>query len=173
VDPAKEVLLDPVLVNPFFYPRGKRAIPVPTALFEVSGGVAPSTCEKNARYEMTRERRRSLAECKKVIARNWQIAITVRTSSAPMPDRSLRPILTSSILLIRIKSAACKAWLVRAARRETDSHEIWQDDEGDHVAVDRFPSPNKGVQSREEGPSERLASQIEGQFFGTLPGGRS
>ena len=38
MDPAEEVLLDPVLVNPLshFNRRGKRAIPVPTALFEVS-----------------------------------------------------------------------------------------------------------------------------------------
>jgi hypothetical protein len=89
VDPAEEVLLDPVLVNPVFYPRGGRAILVPTALFGVSGGVAPSACEVNAYYEMIPERRHSLAECEKVIARNWQIAITVRASSAPMQRFSL------------------------------------------------------------------------------------
>jgi hypothetical protein len=41
--------------------------------------------------EMISERRHSLAECEKEIARDSQIAIAVRTSSAPMPDRSPRP----------------------------------------------------------------------------------
>jgi hypothetical protein len=47
MDPAEEVLLDPVLVNLFFYPRAKKAIPVPLHRFESSGGVMPSAGERN------------------------------------------------------------------------------------------------------------------------------
>jgi hypothetical protein len=62
VDPAEEVVLDPVLVNPIFMWL-KRAILVPTALFASSGGVALSPCEVKAMNEMTAQRRHSLAEC--------------------------------------------------------------------------------------------------------------
>ena len=48
MDPAEEVLLDPVIANPIFLCVGKKAILVPTALFEISGGLAPSACEVNA-----------------------------------------------------------------------------------------------------------------------------
>ena len=60
MDPAEEVLLDPLLVNPFFCSRGMRAIPVPTALFEASGGVAPSASEVYA-YEPDDNRAKALA----------------------------------------------------------------------------------------------------------------
>jgi hypothetical protein len=48
---------------------------VPTALLAVTGGVAPSACEKNAGWKLPPERRRALAECEKATARHWQIAI--------------------------------------------------------------------------------------------------
>ena len=50
----------------------------------------------------------------------------------------------------------------KSARRETDSPEIWVAEGEDRVAADRFPSPNKEVQSREEGPFEPLGWQFEG-----------
>ena len=47
MDPAEEVLLDPVLVNPFFS-ACKESYSCATALFESSGGVAANAGEPNA-----------------------------------------------------------------------------------------------------------------------------
>jgi len=48
MDPAEEVLLDPVLVNPFFLSASKESYSCAIALFESSGGVAPNAGEPNA-----------------------------------------------------------------------------------------------------------------------------
>ena len=105
MDPAEEVLLDPVLVNPIFYLRGKKAILVPTALFESSGGVAPSACELNADE---RDDTRAKALTRRMRELDKQ-RLAKCDQGATMLDRSPRAILTHSILLSGIKSAVCKA----------------------------------------------------------------
>src|ERR1700737_3791517 len=57
---------------------------------------------------------------------------------------------------IRLLQKQCR---IKAARRGTDSLEIWEDDREDGVGVGRSAPRNKGVQSREEDPSGRPASQ--------------
>jgi hypothetical protein len=101
MDPAEEVLLDPLLVNPFFYPRGKRAILVPATLFESSGGVAPSACELNADE---RDDTRAKALTRRMRELDKQ-RLAKCDQSATMLVRSPGRIWPPSILLFRINSA--------------------------------------------------------------------
>ena len=56
--------------------------------------------------------------------------------------------------------------------RETGLPETLEYEVGDHVAIDRFPSPNKQVQSRAGDLSERLASPVEGRVLSHTGGRR-